>query len=245
MINKYILPSMTVAVVIMLSLAMVNLFKLSLPVTITTSARTSELAVVGEGKVNVVPDTEYISLGVGVNNGASVDAVQSTINQTNNKIISAMKNLGIDKKDIQTSNYSINPDYNEKGLKSDTFSGNVTIQIKVKNTGLASQVISESTKAGANEVQATRFSVERPEDYREQARQKAIKNAKDQAEKIAKELGIHLGKVTNIVESSAGGGVPMYAMKMDYAAGSAPQNPDIQAGNQTISSTVTLYFEKN
>ena len=245
MINKYVLPSMLIAVVIIFTLAVINLLRLSVPVNVITSTRTSELAVVGEGKVNVVPDTQNISLGVGLNNGASVDAVQTTINQTNNKIIAAMRKLGIEKKDIQTSNYSIHPDYNDKGQKSDTFSGTVTIQIKVRNTSLSSQVISESTKAGANEVQATQFTVERLEGYREQARQKAIKNAKEQAEKIAKELGIHLGKVTNIVESSAGGVIPMYATKMDFAVNAAPENPDLQAGNQTISSTVTLYFEKN
>ncbi len=80
---------------------------------------------------------------------------------------------------------------------------------------------------------------------REQARQKAIENAKEQAQKLASQLGIRLGRVVNIVENTPGAPVPMYmeAKRLDTAMG-APA-PEIEPGSQTVTSQVTLYFERN
>ena len=92
------------------------------------------------------------------------------------------------------------------------------------------------------------YTVENPEKYREEARDQAIANAKTQAQKLANQLGIHLGKVSNIVESSTNPGPIPFAqsdMKTLAIGSNAPVQPAIQPGTQTIDSTVTLYFEKN
>lgn len=219
-------------------------FDISYPLQITNTTKSSELAVVGEGKVDVVPDSASVSVGITVNNAKTVEAAQKTIDETNNKIIDAMKNLGIDKKDITTSNYSINPNYSYEGGKNSIsgYNGNVNLTIKVKDNDLLSKVIDEATKSGANQVFGTTFTIENPDTYREQARNKAIQNAKDQAEKLAKTLGIRLGKITNIVETSPNYPVPFLKIAADGRGGSA--SPEIEQGTQTVSSTVTLYFEK-
>ena len=86
--------------------------------------------------------------------------------------------------------------------------------------------------------------VSQPELYREQARNAAIKNAKDQAVKIAKNLGIKLGKVTNMVESSSN--TPSYYSKaLPVSGGGMGGGINIEPGSQTVTSEVTLYFEKN
>ena len=92
----------------------------------------------------------------------------------------------------------------------------------------------------------TNYSVESPEKYREQARNKAIANAKEQAQKLANELGIRLGKVTNIVESTNDNGPfpMMYKTEAVSLGGGNAPSADLQPGTQTISSSVTLYFEK-
>lgn len=224
-----------------------SLFNVSFPVMVTNTTRSTELSVVGEGKVEVVPDTAKVDVGVTVQKAATVEAAQSEIDKTNNAIIEAMKGLGIDKKNIQTSNYSIYPayDYSSGNEKPDGFSGNVTISIKTNKVAQVSQVIEAATKAGANQVQGTTFQVENPDKYREEARNEAIANAKEQANQLAKSLGIKLGKVVNIVEysPSSSGPVPMYDMATS-ARGMGGGGPSIEAGSQEISSVVTLYFEK-
>lgn len=236
------------ALVILASLYVIKIFNISYPVAITTTAQSSELSVVGEGKVDVVPDVAYINLGITVNGAATVNEARANIDGINNRIIEAMKKLGIAKKDIKTTNYSVNPNYiyenNENKIKG--YNGNASLTIKVLALDNVTQVIELASQAGANEIQGTSFVVDKPEKYREEARNKAIKNAQEQAVKLTQSLGIKLGKVTNIIES---GGTPQIMPMYDRAAVmntglGGGSTPSIEPGSQTITSVVTLYFEK-
>lgn len=230
-----------------LGLLTIKFFNISYPMTITSTTQSSELAVVGEGKVEVTPDTAYIDAGITIDKASSVGEAQKKINEINNKIINALREIGIEKADIKTSNYSINPNYKYENNDNrvDGYNGSVTIEIKVRDPQLASKVIETVTTAGANQINGSRFVVNKPELYREEARNAAIKNAKDQALKIAKDLGIKLGKITNIVESSPGQTtLPIYAKFSADSGGGGGGGPTIEQGSQTITSVVTLYFEK-
>jgi uncharacterized protein YggE len=232
---------------VLLVLLLIKLFNLSYPVEITNTSRTSELSVVGEGKVDVTPDTAYVDVGVTVSNAATVDAAQNQIDGVNNKIIAAMDKLKIPKANIKTSNYSVYPnyDYDNGQNRVSGYNGNVTISVKLSDTKLTSSVITEATKAGANQVQGVRFAIENPDKYREEARNEAIKNAKEQASRLSKELGIRLGGVVNIIESSPSRPVPMYdTASMKAGMGGNAENAVVETGSQTITSVVTLYFEK-
>lgn len=235
-----------IAIIALFTLVIIRVFNISYPVEVTNTSRSSELSVVGEGKVDVVPDTAYVEAGISVIEAKTVAEVQKSIDTANNKIIAAMQKLGIDKKDVKTSNYSINPNYSYENNKNGItgYNGNANITIKVKNIQQVSQVITEATAAGANQIQGARFSIENPAKYREEARSKAIANAKEQAQKLANTLGIKLGKVTNIIESSGDSGTPLMYDKMAVGLGGASANPQIEPGSQEISSVVTLYFEK-
>lgn len=228
-------------------LFLIKFFDISYPLTITTTTKSTELSVVGEGKIDVVPDTAYVDVGITVDNVTTVIEAQNKINETNNKIITAMKKLGINKNDIKTSNYSIYPNYIYEGSRNtiNGYNGNVTIAIKVKNINQTTNVITEATKAGANQVQGTRFVIDKPENYRVKVRELAIANAKDQAQKLANSLGIKLGKISNIVELSPSNDIiqPLYSGKA-MSEGIGGVAPQIEPGSQTLTSVVTLYFEK-
>ncbi len=225
-------------------LIIIKIFDISYPLSIVTTTKSTELSVVGEGKTDVVPDTAYVDAGIEVNNASSVTDAQKTIDEIGNKIIDAMKSLGISKSDIKTSNYSINPNYvYEIGQnRISGYNANETISIKIKNISLVSKVIDESTKAGANNVQGARFTVDDPQKYRELARNLAISNAKEQAQKLANSLGIKLGKIVNIVESTPTESFPVFTASEGRSLGGAA--PVIEPGTQAITSEVTLYFEK-
>ena len=245
--NKIVSTYFLILVLTLAFLWVVNYFNVSYPLSITSKQASGELAVIGEGKVDIIPDTASVELGIVISDVKTVDEAQAKMNTANNAIVESVKKVGIDEKDVKTSNYSITPTYNyDRGANSITgYSGNATVTIKVRDTSKLPAVIQEATKAGANQVMGTNYLVDKPETYREKARQMAIDNAKEQAQKLASQLGIRLGKVTNIVESSNGTGpIPMmYAEKSIGMGGQAPA-PDLQPGTQTISSTVTLYFEK-
>ena len=246
--NKNFSRNFLAAVVFtILGLLTIKVFNISYPMTIVSTTRSSELAVVGEGKVEATPDTAYIDAGITVDKISSVAEAQKKISETNNKIVNSLRVIGIEKGDIKTSNYSINPNYKYENNENrvDGYNGNVTVEIKVRDPQLASKVIETVTAAGANQIQGSRFVIDKPELYREEARNAAIKNAKDQAEKMAKNLGIKLGKITNIVESSPDN-PSLYAKDMLIAGGGlgGGGSTTIEQGSQTLTSVVTLYFEK-
>ncbi|HVZ11574.1 MAG TPA: SIMPL domain-containing protein [Patescibacteria group bacterium] len=237
-----------VGIVVFIFLWLTNLAGLTLPITITNKTETSEFSVTGEGKVDVVPDTAEISAGIQVNDAKTSDEAEQKVSEENNKIIAAVEAVGVKKEDIKTSNYSINPNvvYEPFGGKpsNNGYAGNATVTIKVRDVKLASKVIDAATSAGSNYVSNNGFTVDDPSRFREEARNKAIEDAKSQAQKLASQLGINLGKITNIVESSPDNPQPMMDKTYAVAPLAAGRTaPDIQPGTGTISSTVTLYFE--
>lgn len=243
--NSFIKNLLMATVAVLIVLFAIKYFDISYPLTIVNTTRSSELAVVGEGKIEVSPDVAYIDAGITVDNRNTVKEVQQTINTINNKIINALRDMGIEKSDIKTLNYSVYPNYKyENNINSISgYNGNATVQVKVRDNQIVSQVISTVTEAGANQIQGVRFSIDKPEVYREKAREKAIENAKEQAKKIAKKLGIKLGKVVNIIETSENQPMMLYGKTITEGIGSGG-NPMIESGTQTITSVVTLYFEK-
>lgn len=268
----------SIALTVFLLLVLIRIFNVAYPVDIkvTNTSVSSELSVVGDGKVEIKPDTAYIDAGISVSRASTAADAKERMTRVNNAIIAAVKSLGIQASDITTSNFSINPEYDynisarpamapavdlsattnvapDKMIMPENsnsqivgYTGNATVSIKVKDTTKAAQIIEKVTAAGANNVGSPRFTVDKPEKYREEARNKAIANAKEQAQKLAKQLGIKLGKITNMVEG--GGAYPVYdrayggAVTMNAEMKSEP--PVIEEGTQTVSSTVTLYFER-
>lgn len=262
--NKTVL---SVALTIFVLLVLVRIFNISYPIDlrVVNTNVSSELSVVGDGKVDVKPDTAYIDAGITVSRARTAAEAKERMTRVNNAIIAAVRALGIAESDITTSNFSINPEYDYNSPRPldapDTssgsepndstivgYSGAANITVKVRDTNKVSAVIEKVTAAGANNVGSPRFTVDKPEKYREEARNKAIANAKDQADKLSKQLGIKLGKITNVVEGGGGGQpYPMYdraygGTMLNAEAKSAP--PTIEEGTQTVTSTVTLYFER-
>ena len=235
-------------IVLGLFLVVIKAFNISYPVMLMNTNRSTELSVVGEGKVEVVPDTGFVDVGVNVNNASSVEEAQAQINKVNNQIVTEMNKLKVDKKNIKTSNYSIYPNYDYSKESTGTitgYNGNVTVSIKTNDIAVVPQVIEVATKAGANQVQGTRFEVGDPAKYRADARNKAIENAKQQAAELAKNLDIKLGRVVNVVESTSTGGRDMPVMYADRAEGmGGGGSANMEPGSQTITSVVTLFFEK-
>lgn len=231
-----------------LFLLLIKTFNVSYPLnlSITTTTKTAEFSVVGEGKVEVVPDTVYVNLGISVANAPTAEEAQKRIDEVNNKLNGTLQSMRVNVVHIQTLNYNISPSYNNfpnAENKITGYNGNATLEVKFQDPKLATQVLAEATKLGANQIGGVRFTVDDPTKFRDIARNLAIGNARSQAIRLAKELGISLGKITNMVEASPNQVYPVYdkAFPMVGAGGGGPQ---LEPGTQTVTSTVTLYFEK-
>ena len=210
-----------------------------------TTAKSDAFNVTGEGKVSAAPDTALVMVGVSAS-GSTVKAAQDQLNTNINKVSEAVKKLGIEEKDIQTTNYNINPNYDfrEADQKITGYSASTNLAIKVRIIDQANSVIDAATASGANQVGGISFDVSDRTKLENEAREKAVANAKSKAENAAKIAGFKLGRIINYSEGF-GGAIPMpyralSAEKLDAAAPT-----QIEPGSSEISVTVTLSFEIN
>jgi len=205
----------------------------------------NQITVAGEGKIYAKPDVAIISLGV-TNTATTVAEVTKSNTDKMNAVIQAVKDLKIEEKDIQTTNYNLSPlyDYTEKvGRVFRGYTLNQNVQVKIRDFTKIGDVLSQATVKGANLVGDLQFTIDNPEQLKEQARAKAIEKAKANAKNLAKESGMSLGKLINVYENSNSYPIMYSSAKlgMGEAMDSAPA-PTIQPGQQEINVTINLTY---
>ena len=221
-----------------------------------------QITVSGEGKVYVKPDVALIGLGV-TTEGTTVAEVTKANTAKMNAVIEAVKALKIDEKDIQTTNYNLSPIYDyvipsavpmmypsasSTMIRTQTLKGyklEQDIQVKIRDFTKVGDVLSQSTAKGANLVGDLQFTIDNPQQFKDQARAKAIAQAKTNAQNLAKESGIGLGKIINVYENYNYPGVYSSNTKMGMG-GAAPESapaPTIQPGQQEISVTINMTYQ--
>lgn len=212
-----------------------------------TTTKESLFSVDGTGDVTVIPDTAKISLGV-TKKAATVQSAKDQVNTIVNKITQDIKNLGVQVKDIKTTNYSVNPEYDYRVSPERITGYNVSsnIEVKLQPIDKANDAIDLATKDGANQVGNVQFIVDdaKQKELLKEARLKAITDAKAKAESLANAAGLKLGRIVDVKESSQNNYPPYPRMEMmsaDKAAGGAPT--ELNPGENKITSTVTLSYE--
>lgn len=163
----------------------------------------NQVTIFGQGKVEYKPDMATVILGVQVDKASSAELALNQLNEKMNNIISAIKNTGISEDKIKTESYTLNPQYDYKeGISSISgYGANQQLTIKIDSIKddpeAPSQVISEASKFGANQVNAINFSVSNLDQLKQQARIKAIEDAKKKSISMFKAAG--MGKPGKIV----------------------------------------------
>lgn len=203
-----------------------------------------ELNVTGEGKAYAKPDVATITFGVHTEAAKSQDAVSQN-NQTMDKVIKAIKDQGVEDKDIQTTSYNLYPqyDYTQYGSRFKGYSLDQQVLVKIRNFDKINDVLDKAAANGANTIGSLQFTVDDMEKVKSEARAKAIAQAKEKADSITSSSGLHIIRLTNVSESSyptpgpiayGMGGGPM--MAKDSSA------PSIQTGQLEVDLTVNLTY---
>lgn len=210
----------------------------------TVTQKFTTFDVTGEGKVSAIPDVAMLTVGVSAS-GPTVKAAQDQLNSNINKVSVAIKKLGIDSKDIKTTNYNVNPvrgDFNNGPAKITGYEANTNLQIKVRKLELANSVVDTATANGANQVGGMSFDIDDRTKLENEARTKAVAEAKKKATEAAKIAGFELGRIINYSENSGNLiPIPVRAMAVDKAIGGAPTQ--IEPGSTDITVSVTLSYE--
>jgi len=228
---------------------------------------TNTIAVSGEGDVFAVPDTATFSFSVD-ETAADVATAQSKATSEANAVIDYLKAQGIADTDIQTTDYSINPQYSyqqsvcpQPAVYNGASAGSAvycppgkqtltgyevsqSVTVKVHDTSKAGTLLSGVGSKGATDVSGLSLTVSNEDALQVQARGKAIDDARAKAQALAKQLGVTLVRIVGY--SEGGGGQPVYypkAMALDSASGAAAPAPDIPTGQNKITSDVTVTYE--
>ena len=209
-----------------------------------TTQKSTTFDVTGEGKVAVKPDVALISVGIR-SQGSTVKNAQDQINTIINKVSEAVKSLGIETKDIQTTNYSIYPDYDYSASSQmiKGYSSSTNLAVKVRDTDKVNSVIDAATQNGANEVSGISFEVDDKTKAESEAREKAVADAKKKAEQASKIAGFRLGRIINYSEDF--GGFPR-PISFRVTAQGAPEEitpTQVEPGSSEITVIVTLSYE--
>jgi len=215
----------------------------------TKSAQPSRtFSVTGQSKVVVVPDIAQFSFGVVSEGGNDIAALQEENTQKANAIIEFLKAQGIEDKDIQTQNYSIEPRYQ---YASCPFGGicpppeviGYTIRnqvtVKIRDFSKISSLLAGTVERGANSVSQIYFTVDNIEELQQQAKTEAIGKAREEAEAVAKAGGFRLGKLVSLQEGGFAIPVPIYGV----AEGRGGAGPIVEPGSQEVQGSVTLTYE--
>lgn len=202
------------------------------------------ITVTGEGKATVTPDIALISFGMQTGRMRTAKEAMNKLSDGMNAVFEAVQRQGVEKKDIATEHFNLNPvyDWTENGQIFRGFEASQSLRVKVRNLDIVSDVIGAATSAGANQAGNVSFTVDDPETKRAEARQMAIDQAKDKAQTLASQLGVRLGVIKNFSE---GGGVmpPIMMMRATMDAGGAMEKSiPLPLGEQEENVTVSITY---
>lgn len=204
------------------------------------------ITITGEGKISSQPTLASVNLGL-YSEGASVPTVQDQNAKKVNAIIAALKNMGISQDDMQTNGYSIQPRYDFTDGKTTIigYSVSQSLTVKVRDLTKVGDVIAKAGELGSNQVNGVSFTIDDPSALQQQARTKAIEDARSKAEELAKTMNVSLVKIVTFSESSGSAApMPMYYDRTAMAAAApAVTSPEIQPGELDITSNVSVTFE--
>jgi uncharacterized protein YggE len=218
---------------------------LPLSVSSVVTQKTDAFSVTGEGKVTVMPDIATVTVGVQTI-GNTARKAQNDLNQKITAVSSAMKGLGIDQKDIQTTNYNIYPAYDYSGNRQRItgYQASTNLLIKVRDMDNINAVVDKATEQGANTIGGISFDISDRSKAEDEARQKAFQEAHTKAQKAAQIAGFRLGRVINYSEGTNQPVYPPGLLKAEVADGRSGGIPTkVEPGSQEIVLNVTISYE--
>ncbi|AVX03894.1 SIMPL domain-containing protein [Maritalea myrionectae] len=212
----------------------------------------STISIQGVGDVSAVPDMATVTSGVATDGETARDALTAN-SEAMAALIDVLKSSGVEDKDIQTSGFSVHPNYvhtdkrDANGYRMPPkiigyrVSNNVTVAIRDLDS--LGGVLDAAVTVGANTINGVNFGVSDTDELMKQARQNAMKDAIEKAELYTSAAGVDLGNIMNISENQSYSPAPMMKMGARMEMADAAMAVPVEAGEMTYSVTVNVQWE--
>lgn len=210
-----------------------------------TQPEKRSIAVVGEGEVKVVPDFVEFVVGIETESGTLAPAKKAN-DAITLKVMEVIKKYGIDEKDFKTSYLSIYPqtDYRSSAITGYTVYNSIKLTVRDLNTFEA--LLTDVLGAGANRISGISFQVTDMDMYKAQARELALKNAKDKATDMASVLDQEIGApltIQEVILGSSGRYLNLLTDAVILSDAYIDTLSTIAIGQISIKASVTVEFE--
>jgi uncharacterized protein YggE len=210
-----------------------------------TSPTVSVISVAGQGQVSGTPDTATVTMGVSTNDASAQNAMNKNAQEAT-ALINTLKGKGVADKDIQTTELSVNPNFDNKGnITGYNVSNTVTVTMHdLKNAG---SIIDAAAAAVGNDVrlQNVALSISNTSPLLAQARAAAVKDAMAQGQQLATAAGVKLGAILTIDDTGTEQPTPLEfsGASAGGALRDAAVPTPVQSGSQQLSVNVNVKFE--
>lgn len=219
------------------------------------SANQSGIWVTGQGKISVEPDLAMLSIGV-ESKGATVSEANSEASTAMDAIVKALKDAGIEDKDIQTTSFNIFPQYEyrevlESGIRQGRqflvgYNVNNSASIKIRDLGSVGEIIDDVVTAGGDSTRINniRFTVEDPKPMMTQLREQAVADAMAKARHFADLTGVGLGRLMFVSEGGSTSPIVQNFgdQRMAFAESASSFAPSISGGELDLTLNVQAVF---
>ncbi len=201
---------------------------------------TRTISVTGTGTVESAPDMATLMIGVTTQGATAAEALAENSKATE-AVIARLTASGVEARDLQTSNLSINPNWTGYDSSTPTISGYVAsnmLTVRVRALDTTGAVLDAAVADGANTLNGMTFGLADPEPAYNEARKEAVSDARAKAELLAVAAGVKLGPVLSIADAGAmTDPAPMY--RDAVAASPVP----VQGGELALIATVSVTWQ--
>jgi hypothetical protein len=227
---------------------------LAMTLAVPSAARAAEaekrepvIVVSGEADSSVRPDIAILSLGVTRTEKTARDALDGN-NTAMSTVLKALKDQGIADRDLQTSGFSIQPQflYPENGdgsQKPPVLTGyqvSNMLTVRVRDLSKLGAILDQSVTLGVNQGGDIRFTNDDPAKTIDEARKAAVKAAIAKAKTLADAAGVKVGRVLEINDTAVQA-QPQPMMRMSMAKEAADAVP-VATGENSYSVSVSVTF---
>jgi uncharacterized protein YggE len=199
----------------------------------------------GHGEVRSKPDMAIVNVGV-MSQAATAREALTENTKAMQKIFAALQGAGIEGKDIQTSNFSVNPRYqydqnNQKPPVVVGYDVSNMVSVSVRKLDSLGAVLDTMVSEGSNQINGVGFAIADDEKLRDEARKLAVADAERKAKLYAATMGLTVGQVMSVSEGNFQPPQPVFygkAVRQD-SAGNVP----IAEGEQVVAADVNITWE--
>lgn len=216
----------------------------------TASAQQAEyprtIGVSGQGEVRAEPDRASLTLSI-ESRKPKLDDARAEVAKTVEAVLKLTRELKVDPKLVHATRINVQPEYNWQAQSNERnligYYVSRQVEVELRDLEKLGQLLERSIDLGVNQVGDPRLDSGKRQELVREALAKAVVDARQNAEVIAKAAGAKLGNARTINANTEFTPPPMpmvRAMAMEAkAAGGAPY----QSGEMTFNATVNVQYD--